>query len=245
MQRAKNVLVYSDTHSLAWAVAEKIVSTAKSTIETQGSFSIALAGGKTPLETYKVIAEKFRYQIDWNKVHFFWGDEQCVTPDYPNNNFRAAQQTLLSHLNLKEANLHRILTELTPTKAAQEYETMLRAYFKKYPRPSFDLVLLGMGSDGHTASLFPGAKAIFTRDTWAVSHNEKQNNTWRVTLTPPLINVASQIVFVVSGNSKAETLSAVLHGSYEPDRFPAQIIQPDSGNLFWMVDEEAAHLLPS
>jgi 6-phosphogluconolactonase len=193
--------------------------------------------------------------VDWTAVQVFWGDERCVPPDHPDSNYRMARETLLDHVPLPAGNVHRIRGELPPTQAAAEYERELHAFFslpplgaatrREAPMASFDLVLLGMGSDGHTASLYPGTLAIHETERWVTAHRVEKLDAWRITLTPPALNAAAQVTFVVSGTPcgrKAEALRQVLAGPYRPQELPAQVIRPAPGRLCWLVDREAAAL---
>jgi 6-phosphogluconolactonase len=204
---------------------------------------VALSGGSTPRATYALLATvEFASLVDWPRVHVFWGDERCVPLDDPDSNYRMARETLLDHVPLPTRNVHRIRGEMDPEAAAQAYAAELRAFFGTQ-WPSFDLVLLGMGNDGHTASLFPGSATLHedTRAVVAVTAHYEDRPAHRVTLTPPAINSARQVVFLVAGAAKAETLQAVLEGP--ADRFPAQFIRPTSGQLAWLVDSAAASRL--
>ena len=217
-------LVYPDADHLARAAAEGFV---------------ALAGGSTPRAAYALLAAE---EVDWSRVHVFWGDERCVPPDHPDSNYRLAREALLDHVSLPAGNVHRMRGEMEPEAAAQAYAAELRAFFGTQ-WPSFDLVLLGMGNDGHIASLFPGSAALreTARPVVAVTAEYQDRPAHRVTLTLPAINAARQVLFLVTGAAKAETLWAVLEGPAE--RFPAQLIRPTSGQLTWLVDTAAASRL--
>jgi 6-phosphogluconolactonase len=238
-----DVRTYPDPASLARAAAEHFVTLAAEAIAARGRVAVALSGGSTPRATYALLAtEEFAAQLDWSRVHVFWGDERCVPPDHPDSNVRLARETLLDHVPLPAGNVHRIHGEVEPEAAAQAYAAELRAFFGTQ-WPSFDLVLLGMGNDGHTASLFPGSAALreTARPVVAVRAEYQDRPAHRVTLTPPAINAARQVLFLVAGAAKAETLQAVLEGP--AGRFPAQRIRPTSGRLTWQVDIEAASRL--
>ncbi len=246
------VQVYSDPGALARAAAERFVVLAKDIIAARGRFVVALAGGSTPRAMYTLLAsEAFAGRVDWECVHIFWGDERCVPPIHPNSNYRMAHEALLAQVPVPEGNIHRMYAEIEPSRAAVEYERSLRAFFaldnanqfETGGFPSFDLILLGMGDDGHTASLFPGTAAIHERERWVVAHYIEKLEAWRLTLTPPVLNAAANIIFLVSGGGKAERLQQVLRGPYQPDTLPAQIIKPVGGHLSWLVDRAAAELL--
>ena len=198
---------------------------------------------------YNLLAsEPFSERVDWSLTHIFWGDERCVPPDNPESNYLKAKQTLLDNVPVPEENVHRIPAEMNPEQAAEAYEEVLLRYFSALPnqdessQASFDLVLLGMGEDGHTASLFPGTRAIHEEQRWVAAQYIDKLAAWRITLTPPILNRAAQVIFLVSGAGKSYTLQRVIYGSFQPERYPAQIIRPSNGNLQWLVDEAAASL---
>ena len=213
-------------------------------IINQGRFSIGLSGGSTPLPLYRLLAQaKTTGPLDWHKSHFFWGDERPVGPDHSQSNFREAFQSLLSPLDIPPQNIHRIQGEHQPDLAAREYEKDLLTWFGNVP-PRFDLILLGMGDDGHTASLFPGTtlvkKALAGQTGWTEEVYVPQLDSWRISMTPRLINAASLILFLVTGRNKASTLKQVLDGPHRPEIYPAQLIQPIDGKQIWLLDGEAA-----
>jgi len=239
-----NVSVYPDAASLAHAAAELFAKLAGDAIRTSGRFAVALAGGSTPRGVYTLLAsDPFASRVNWPRVHVFWGDERCVPPGHPESNYRMARETLLDHVPIPPANVHRIPCEQEPTRAAAAYERTLWKFFAVSPEggpPRFDLILLGMGDDGHTASLFPGTTALHERRRWVVAHYVEKLQAWRVTLTPVVLNAAAHVIFLVSGAGKAARLRQVLRGPYQPDVLPAQIVQPATGRLVWLVDAEAA-----
>jgi 6-phosphogluconolactonase len=239
-----NVKVVPDAAALAQTTAEFIVTLAADAIRARGHFSIGLSGGSTPRRLFELLAtDDFAPRIDWANVHIFWGDERCVPPDHPDSNYQMAQVTLLAHVPLPEGNIHRMQGEIDPAQAAARYEADLRDFFGTERLPRFDLLLQGMGDDGHTASLFPGTAALSERDRWVVANHVQKLDAWRITLTVPVINAAAHVVFLVSGSSKAETVRAVLQGPHQPNTLPSQYIQPHDGQLLWMVDAAAAALL--
>ncbi|MGB5932414.1 MAG: 6-phosphogluconolactonase [Anaerolineae bacterium] len=248
------IRTYSDAASLAQAAAEHFVTLARKAITSRGQFAVALSGGSTPRATYALLAtEEFAARVDWPRVHVFWGDERCVPPDHPDSNYRMAREALLDHVPVLTRNVHRIQGEISPKEAAVDYESTLRSFFAPRakgkdtrddePTPRFDLVLLGMGDDGHTASLFPRTAALHEQTRWVVAHYVENLGAWLVTLTPVAINAAAHITFIVSGASKAERVRQVLSGTYRPDVLPAQIVRPTTGRLLWLVDDAAAALL--
>jgi 6-phosphogluconolactonase len=235
---ALELIVLPDLEALSQAAAERFTTLAG----TCNPFSVALAGGNTPRRLYATLAAPpFRQRVPWERVHVFWGDERCVPPDHPASNYRMARETLLDHVPLPACNVHRVRGELGPEAAAQEYAGELRAFFGTR-WPAFDLILLGMGNDGHTASLFPASEALqeATRPVVGVTAHYQDRPARRVTLTPPALNAARQVMFLVSGAGKAETLRAVLAGPYQPHTLPAQIVRPSDGHLLWLVDAAAA-----
>ncbi|HEV8714816.1 MAG TPA: 6-phosphogluconolactonase [Candidatus Binatia bacterium] len=238
--------IATDPAELSQAAATEFVRQARETVQAKGSFTVSLSGGSTPKSLYALLAEdpSLRAAVPWSKVHFFWGDERHVPPDHPDSNYRMTHEAMLAKVPVPPANVHRINSEYPQaSQAADEYEQTLREFFRlaagQFPR--FDLLLLGMGPDGHTASLFPGTAALHERTHLTVANWVDKFNAYRITLTLPVLNSAANIIFLISGEEKAETLRAVLHG--EPERFPAQLICPTQGTLLWLVDRPAARLL--
>jgi 6-phosphogluconolactonase len=244
----REVLIFPDAGMLTRRAAEEFVNSVTQAVAQKGSFTVALAGGSTPKAFYSQLADEpqLRSQIPWDKLHFFFGDERHVAPDSPESNFRMANETLFSKGLIKPEQITRIKGEYVDTeKAALEYEQALRAYFRlrdgEYPR--FDLVLLGMGDEGHTLSLFPGTKALHATNRIVVRNWVGKLYTERITLTAPAANQASRVIFMVTRADKACALKAVLEGPYEPEQLPAQLIQPASGKLLWLVDQAAGSML--
>ena len=230
---------YPDAASLARAAAEHFITLATAAIAARGQFVVALSGGSTPRATYTLLArDEFAARVDWPRVHVFWGDERCVPPDHPESNYRMARETLLDKIPIPAENVHRIRGELPPDQAATAYQAELEAVLGAGGR--FDLILLGMGEDGHTASLFPGTAAIHEQTRWVVAHYVDKLSVWRVTLTPVVINAAAHVTFLVSGAGKAERLREVLDGPHQPDVLPVQIVRPTDGRLLWLADAAAA-----
>jgi 6-phosphogluconolactonase len=228
-----------DAASLARAAAEHFVTLAAAAIAARGQFVVALSGGSTPRTSYALLAShQFAQRVDWPRVHVFWGDERCVPPDHPESNYRMAREALLDRVPIPTENVHRMRGELPPDQAATAYQAELEAALGAGGR--FDLILLGMGADGHTASLFPGTTALHEQTRWVVAHYVDKLSAWRVTLTPVAINAAAHVIFIVSGAGKAERLPEVLAGPYQPDILPAQIVRPADGRLLWLVDAAAA-----
>lgn len=239
---------FSTTDALMAGAAERFVSVARRAIRESRRFMVALAGGSTPRRLYELLAmPAYARRVDWSRTHLFWGDERCVAPDDPASNYRLTREALLGRVPVAEANVHRIHGEDPPARAAAAYEQELREAFttregppSRAPGCRFDLVLLGMGSNGHTASLFPGLAAVRERERWVVAEHVAEVSMWRVTLTPPVLNAAGHVVFLVSGAEKAAMLQRVLEGPSEPHVLPAQAIAPSDGVLAWLVDAPAA-----
>jgi 6-phosphogluconolactonase len=233
----RQVYTLSDPESLAKDAASRFVRVAKDAIATRGMFTVALAGGSTPRLTYSLLAgEPYRSQVDWSKIQFFWGDERCVPPDHKDSNYRMAIETLLSHVLVQESQLHRMRGEdPDPSKAAADYERQLRLVFGEAGIPKFDLILLGIGPDGHTLSLFPGSKALAETNKLVVANWVEKFQTWRITFTAPLANNAAHILFQVEGADKKAALQEILHGEYQPAIYPAQLIQPGNGECDWLI----------
>ena len=237
------IQIYPDLEALGRAAAELFASRARDAVQTHGRFVVALAGGNTPKGAYELLnGPPFHEQVPWEKVHVFFGDERCVPPNDPRSNQRMARRALLDRVPLPPGQVHPIPCDAPPGKAAEQYETLLRDFFTG-ASPRFDLVFLGMGEDGHTASLFPGATALEERDRWTTWVCPPAQELCRVTLTTPIINQTAVAAFLVSGEGKAPTLRDVLEGPNDPRKLPAQLIQPSDGELIWLVDESAASQL--
>jgi len=241
--------IHENTDVLALQAARYLTELSRESIRSSGRFTLALSGGSTSKGLYERLAEaEFSKKLDWNSIHIFWGDERCVPPDHPESNYRMALTSLIDHVPVPPQNIYRIRGEMEPQEAATAYEKKLKTFFffghAECPGvPGFDLILLGMGGDGHTASLFPRAAALHEEGRWVVAHHVEKLRSWRVTLTPRVINAAYNVLFLVSGRDKARCLKEVLQGPHRPDELPAQIIRPESGRLTWMVDAGAAELL--
>jgi 6-phosphogluconolactonase len=243
-ERPIDVAIFSDDDALMRAEAERAVMLAREAIAARGRFLLALSGGSTPRRLYELLSRPpFVERIDWSRVQVFWGDERCVPPDHPESNYRMAREALLDRVPIPKENVHRIRGEDEPPHAAQAYEQVLRGFFGQAegpPERSFDEVLLGMGNDGHTASLFPGTPPVTEERRWVMAeHIEQPQAMWRITLTPVVINAAADVTFLVAGGNKAERLSEVLEGGPRDHPLPAQLIRPKHGSLHWMVDAAA------
>jgi 6-phosphogluconolactonase len=236
-----DVHVFESPEEVARAAARRIVELAKESIDARGAFSLALSGGSTPRRIYELLAgEEFRERIDWPNVHVFFGDERTVAPDHADSNYRMANETLLSRVPIPAENLHRIEGVGDAAANASDYESEMRGFFGDAEWPRLDLVMLGMGDDGHTASLFPGTKALEEQRAWVVANWVEKFNTWRITLSAPALNAARHVLFLVTGAGKAERLREVLQGEHDPARLPSQLIQPQDGSLEWYVDRDGA-----
>ena len=232
--------VYPDLESLSRAAAALLVEQANLAVAARGRFSVALAGGATPRRTYELLAAPpLVNQAPWDRVHVFWGDERCVPGNDPRSNARLAQAAWLDRVPIPAAQIHPINCASDPATAARQYEAKLREFFAGQP-PILDLVFLGLGEDGHTASLFPGTAVLQEKERWAVAVLPAGADLYRITLTAPLINQAAMVAFLVAGGGKAGVLREVLHGPRDPARLPAQLIQPHDGELLWLVDLAAA-----
>lgn len=239
-----DIRIFDSPQELYNQAARLFHQAAVKTFHRQSSFAVALSGGSTPLPLYQRLArDQQADQLDWSKMHFFWGDERTVGPDHPDSNFRSAYDALLASRGIPTENLHRIRGEDFPKTAARSYEKELLDWFEELP-PRFDLILLGMGADGHTASLFPGTSLVDPKGkephAWVEAVQVPKLDSWRITFTPRLINAASQVIFLVKGADKAPALQAVLEGPYQPAVYPAQLVQPENGKLTWLIDQEAA-----
>ncbi|MDQ3063503.1 MAG: 6-phosphogluconolactonase [Acidobacteriota bacterium] len=241
------IKTFPNSDELNFFAAEKFVEIANKAIEENGRSTVALAGGSTPKSLYQLLSsDNFKDQMDWTKVIFFFGDERNVLPGDAESNFRMANENLFLPLHISVENVFRWQTELRNTeKIAENYEDSAKVFFalNDDELPRFDLILLGIGGDGHTASLFPFTEALNEKEIIAVANPIEQLDTTRLTLTFPVINNAANVIFLVKGADKAETLKTVLEGKLQPEKFPAQSIKPENGELFWLVDEQAAALL--
>lgn len=237
-----NLRIFKDHDSLSQTAAEMFIEFAAKAIEKRRRFLVALSGGGTPAGLYRLLAsERFREQVDWGKVFVFWGDERCVPPDDAGSNYRQAMDILLSQVPIPSENIQRIKGELRPDEATQDYIHTLKEFANPpFHWPRFNLVLLGMGDDGHTASLFPGSEVNPTMPVTIASAHYQDRPAKRVSLTPPVINDAENVIFLVTGAEKAATLSKVMGDARTPRKLPAQRIQPIDGKLMWLLDEAAA-----
>ncbi len=241
------IRVFEDSEAVANAAADELLRRAVAGSDSGAPFSVALSGGSTPKRLFALLAdEPYRAELPWESVHFFWGDERAVPPDHPDSNFGAAREILFSKTTIPAENVHRIQGELEdPARAAAAYEESLRRFFQLPAGgiPRFDLVFLGMGADGHTASLFPGSEALGEARRLAVAPWIEKLGAHRITLTCPVFNNASCILFLVSGAEKAERLKTVVESEGRDALYPAQLVRPKKGELYWYVDRAAAAAL--
>lgn len=236
---------YPDPEAVSRAAAQDLVELARAAIAERGRFCIALSGGSTPRRMYEILAEAPRWaQIDWRRVEFFWGDERAVGPEHAESNYGVAASVLLGKIGVMPERIHRILGELPdPDQAAARYQDELARVFAlagDARPPVFDLILLGMGPDGHTASLFPYSQALTERRRWVVGYTAARLGKARITMTPPLLNRAAEVRVLVTGADKAGILRDALEGPREPERLPVQLVAPEAGRLIWLVDRAAA-----
>jgi len=244
----REIRILPDGAAIAKRAAQEFVESAASAVREKGAFNVSLAGGSTPKALYNLLATDpaYRSQVPWDKLHLFFGDERHVGPDHPDSNFRMATEAMISKAPINAAQVMRIKCENPDAEqAAREYEQSLRSFFKLRPgeNPRFDLLLVGMGSEGHTLSLFPGTKALHANGRLVVRNWVGKLYTDRVTLTAPAASNAAKIIFMVTGADKAPALKAVLEGPYEPEQLPAQMLLPKHGKLLWLVDAAAGSML--
>ena len=242
------ITILDDAQAVYVHAAEEIAHFAGEDICTHAQFTIALSGGSTPAAIYELLGTRFKLSVDWKEVQFFWGDERCVPPDNSESNYGMARRTLLTHLQLKPEQVHRMRGELPPEEAARSYEEELKAAFSigDDEVPRLDLVMLGLGDNRHTLSLFPGHKrAIEETARLVVCDQVEADPPKRITFTPRVANNAARAMFVATGKGKAEAVRDILAGPRDPLKFPAQVIQPTDGELIWLLDKAAASLLPN
>ncbi|MDB5290019.1 MAG: pgl [Phycisphaerales bacterium] len=234
----REIKVVPNMTELVREAADRIVDAARRAIAEKGSFSIALSGGHTPKGLYELLAsEPYRSAIDWPNVEIYFGDERSVPPDSDQSNFRMANEALLSKVPIPRDHIHRIRGEIDPNTAAIEYGQLLK---QKFGDGGLDMALLGMGDDGHTASLFPGTAALHETHHRAVANHVEKLNAWRVTMSAPFLNRSREIMILISGADKAKRAAEVLEGPREPERLPIQMIEPRDGKVTWLLDAAAA-----
>jgi 6-phosphogluconolactonase len=243
--KKNQIQIYQSQTELIEASGDLFIRSVLNSFEEKSLVSVCLSGGSTPLPLYQFLAEsKKADQLDWQRIHFFWGDERTVPPDHPDSNYFQAYQALLAVRQVPESNIHRIKGEMDPDEAAKKFQVELLDWFGPTSPPRFDLILLGMGDDGHTASLFPETNLVKDPEEyeWIAANWVPKLNSWRISFTPKLINAAFRVVFLVAGINKAPALAQVLEGSSQPEIYPSQLINPE-GELFWLLDTAAASQL--
>jgi 6-phosphogluconolactonase len=239
----ERVRVFQNLEALSRAAAELFTALAKQCIAAQGRFAVALSGGATPRGMYTLLGSTpYRENVEWEHVHVFWADERCVPGDHPESNFKLAVDAFLSRVAMPRENIHRIKGEEGPGRAAQDYEQELRSFFGPALFPVFDLIILGAGEDGHTASLFPGSASLHERTRLALPVSLEPPKLNRVTLTPPVLNNAAEVLFLASGRAKAGVVHAIVEKG-NPVSYPAGLVQTVHGRVTWFIDKQAAGLL--
>ncbi len=229
--------ILKSKEDLARAAAEHFASKSSEAVAQKGSFTVALSGGSTPRALYELLADQFFDQIPWSNIHFYWSDERHVPPDHPDSNYRIANEAMLSRVPVSPANVHRVISEKPAADAARDYENTIKEIGED---PRLDLILLGLGTDGHTASIFPGSEVLHETKRLVAAPWVEKLNTYRITMTLPLLNNGASVVFLVSGAEKAQIVKEVLVG---PEKYPAQAVKPVNGELIWMLDQEAGFIL--
>jgi 6-phosphogluconolactonase len=240
-----SVVVYPDSDTLSHAAAQYVVRVAQEAIASHGRFTFALSGGSTPKKLYELLAqEPYRSQIDWALIEIFWSDERCVPPESVDSNFLLAQQALLSKVPIPASQIHRMPAEMEDRDAASLlYTRTMQEAFGTDGVPAFDLMQLGMGPEGHTASLFPHQPSLHEQQRLVMPVSVPKPPPPRLTFTPRILNASLHVLFLVTGEEKADAVQAVLESEYQPDEYPAQIVKPSKGEVTWMLDAAAASKL--
>lgn len=238
-----SIEIGADAEQLAVKARDLVAQLVHEAVRVRGRFTIALSGGSTPKRFHTLLAET--EGLPWAQMHFFWGDDRHVPPDHADSNYRMARETLFDHVpQIPKENIHRIHTEEREAATAAElYETELKTFFGKDAWPRFDVMFLGLGPDGHTASLFPGTRGIAEKQRWVMAQWVEKLKTDRITLTPPVLNASRAVLFLVQGEDKASAVHEVLEGSQPVEEIPARIVRPDPGGLWWLLDAPAASKL--
>lgn len=238
------ILVFSDLEELSHMAASFLSCIAGTSIASQGRFTLAISGGSTPKRLYFLLGTEYREKVQWDRTEVFWVDERCVPAGLEESNYKSARELFLSKVPVKEGNIHRIRGEFPPEQEALRYEEEIRACFGSPGIPVFDLIILGMGQDGHTASLFPGSGPLKETGRLAVPvHLQRPETPERITLTLPVLNNAAHVLFLVSGPSKAGVIRDILEDKDKRDHYPAGLVNPAQGDLTWLIDREAASKL--
>lgn len=244
--RLDDFCICRDLDNLSRAAARLFVEQHTAAVAERDCFQVAVSGGTTPDALFRLLVTDYRDAIDWNKVHVFWCDERCVPPHDPGSNYGRARAIFLDHTPVPQANIHRIKGELGPENAAEDYAaTLAECASPPFDFPRFDLAYLGLGEDGHTASLFPGSPVDAARAVVPATADYQGRPASRVTLTQQVFNEARMVVFMVAGAGKAKALAQTLSNTKNPAKYPAQRIEPQNGRLIWLVDEAAAGKLPA
>ena len=234
------VCLLNDPEAVGLRAASIFRDRSKIAVAAKGRFSVAVSGGSTPLRLYEILGSTFRKDIPWDRTEIFWADERCVPPGHEDSNYKGVHDALLSRIDIPAANIHRIKGEMSPEEGAREYDEKLKRYFANSGSFAFDLVILGVGEDGHTASLFPESKALAEKERFAVTVYVEKLRSWRITLTIPVLNSSSSILFLVTGLKKAGILKEILGGSGNSQKYPADLISPVAGGATWLIDREAS-----
>jgi len=239
MKAPGEIRIFADFEALSRAAAELFVDISRKSVAAEGRFAVVLAGGHTPKRTYELLARPpFSRQVPWERCHIFWGDERCVPPEDARSNARMAKEALLDQVPVPPDHIYPILCTENPRQAAERYEGLLQRFFDGGP-PRFDLIFLGLGENGHTASLFPETQVLTETQRWAADVTVKEGDLVRVTLTAPILNLGKTVAFLVSGKNKAQVFRQVMKGAAGPEHLPARLIRPEPGKLLWLVDRPA------
>ncbi len=242
--------VWPTAADLALASAKLFATKVEEAVKKRGVARVAISGGSTPQAAFRILADPaqpFASTIPWDKLQLYWVDERCVAPEHPESNYGVCKALLLDHVAIPDGNVHRMEGELDPEQAASRYESVLRNSMKLEgaESPAFDLLLLGMGDDGHTASLFPHTEGLHEMGRLAIANHVPQKDTWRISLTWTVINQAAEVAFDIGGAAKTAIVAEVFTGPRDPERLPSQLIRPSNGRLLLQLDEAAAAKLPS
>jgi 6-phosphogluconolactonase len=232
--------IYKNVDEMSRQVADWLVGLVKTVLAKQDRFTIALSGGSTPKKLFKLLAsDQYKNKIDWSKLHFFWGDERFVPFADERNNARMAYEELLDQVPVNKSQVHIMQTGLSPAEAVLDYDKILHRYFDGEDH-TFDLVMLGLGDNAHTLSLFPGYEVVHEKKEWVSAFYLEEQEMYRITLTAPVVNKSAHIAYLVGGGDKASSVKEVIEGDANPDLYPAQVINPEQGELYWFLDEAAA-----
>jgi 6-phosphogluconolactonase len=248
MTSSPEIRVFPNSPELFQAGAQEFAALANAAVKSKGSFNVALSGGTTPKAMYSLLASAYASKLSWESVCFFWGDERHVGPDHAESNYRMVYEALLARVPVKQENVYRVPAEnQNPELAAEDYEKTLIKFFglKKEEMPRFDLVLLGMGPEGHTASIFPGTRALYERHRLVAANWVEKFQAYRITFTVPVLNAAAAVMFMVTGKDKERAVASVFDDKSAPEQFPAKMVRPSQGKLIWLLDQDAAGALPT